>query len=230
MQEKKQIPNIVIRVLIIAIILAAGWFAVFNIPDAVESLLPQVETITLRAVEYQPCVSGSGVITQTPQGDWHTTVSIAERDIRKVRVGQSATLTSAAFDDNLYTATVYDIGTLAVVRQVEFGRETVIEVVLQIDNPDISDENRLRSGNTARATIHTGELQSIFVLPYCAIMQDSVGEYVFVLEGHSVTRRDIITGAELSDGAQILEGLDLDDFIIANPNSVEENSLAVREV
>ncbi|MCL2754388.1 MAG: efflux RND transporter periplasmic adaptor subunit [Oscillospiraceae bacterium] len=237
--EKKFNPkyfntNIILKAVIIAVILAAGWFAVFNIPDAVESSLPVVQTIALESVEYCPTVSGTGIITEDTDKHWRVTVSVAERDIRRVKIGQNAKISGAAFEDNVYTAKVYDIGLSAVTQQGEFGRETVVEVVLKIDNPhagNSAEESRgqLRSGNTARACIHVGETQKIFTLPYTAIMQDRQGEYVFVLEGHSVLRRNIATGVELSDGTQILAGLSGSDRVIAHPNAVTENALASRE-
>jgi hypothetical protein len=180
--------------------------------------------------EYHQIVSGSGVVSRCELNpdNWLATVSVGERDIRRVSIGQSATLSGAAFEDGIYTATVYDIGMLAITRRGDFGSETVIEVVLTISNPD-DERGVLRVGNSIRADIQTGDTEHIFIVPYSAIMQDDIGEYVYVLSGHSVARRDILTGAELSAGAQVLAGLSACDQIIATPESVNAGQLAALE-
>jgi hypothetical protein len=130
---------------------------------------------------------------------------------------------------------VYDIGDLAVTRHGEFSHavETVVEVILKIDNPhenaEHTERGELRSGNSARADIKTGESELIYTVPYSVIMQDEVGEFVFVLDGHSVMRRDILTGVELAEGAQVLSGLTERDLIVAAPESVRENELAAAD-
>jgi HlyD family secretion protein len=106
-------------------------------------------------------------------------------------------------------------------QQGDFIHETVVEVTLKIDNPD----GELRPGYTARADIKTDETKSIHIVPYSAILQDDVGEYVYVLFGNTALRRDILTGVELADGAQVLAGLREDDEIIATPESITEDML-----
>ncbi|MCL1881386.1 MAG: HlyD family efflux transporter periplasmic adaptor subunit [Oscillospiraceae bacterium] len=221
--------SIIFKIAIIAVILVAGWLAVFNIPETVESFLPSVETVSLEPAEYHQIVSGSGVVMQSELDEnWYVTVFIGERDIRRVKIGQSATLSGAAFDDGIYTASVYNIGDVAFTRQGTFNYETVIEVTLRIDNPD-DERATLRSGNSARANIQTGDTENIFIIPYSAIMQDDIGEFVFVQAGHTVIRRDILTGAELPEGAQILAGLSEYDQIIITPELVSEGQLTVNE-
>ncbi|MCL1832662.1 MAG: HlyD family efflux transporter periplasmic adaptor subunit [Oscillospiraceae bacterium] len=229
MEKSNNIKSIIIKVAVLAVILTAGWIAVFNIPGAVESFLPTVETVSLTPTQHHRIVSGTGVITQKDDGGWLVTVNIDERDIRQVKIGQTATLSGAAFDDGVYKASVFDIGALAVTQQGEYLQETVVEVILQIKNPDQGEQHgELRTGNSARVDIKTGESEQIHIVPYSAIMQDEVGEYVFILDGHSVLRRDIVTGAELSEGAQVLAGLTEKDLIIVYPDSVSENALAAR--
>lgn len=216
--------NIVVKIAVIAVILTAGWFAVFNIPETVESFLPVVKTTTMTPAEYSRTASGTGIITNN-NGLWLVTVSVGERDIRRVKAGQSADIKGAAFDDGVYTATVYEIGDEAVPVLGEFFQETVVTVVLQIDNPD----DALRHGYTARADIKTEEPRTIHIIPYSAILQDDKGEYVYVLSGNTAVRRNIVTGIELADGAQILEGLTPDDEVILSPSSVEDNTLVIKE-
>ncbi|MCL1867037.1 MAG: hypothetical protein FWF82_06475 [Oscillospiraceae bacterium] len=215
--------SLIFKITIIAVILIAGWIAVFNIPEAVESFLPAVDTLIMSEVNYCESVSGTGVIYHTPDG-WFITVSVDEGNIRKVELGQTADISGAAFDKGIYTATVHDISDVATIQQGAFVQETVVEVTLKIDNPD----NALRSGYTSRADIKTDEVQTIYIVPYSAILQDESGEYVYILMRNSAVRRDILTGIELAEGAQVVAGLRNKDRVIANPGAVSDNAL-VRE-
>jgi len=218
--------NTIFRIVIIAAILTAGFIAVYNVPETVESFLPRVETLTMIETEFHKTVSGIGIINKVSD-DWYVTVSVNESDIRRVELGQSALLSGAAFDDGIYTATVSQIDSSAVQQQGDYAFETVVGVTLQIDNPGDSgsEGGGLRSGYTARAEIKTDETRTIFILPYSVICQDNTEEFVYILSGNSAVRRNIITGAELADGVQILEGLNTYDEVIASPESITDGQL-----
>jgi hypothetical protein len=145
-------------------------------------------------------------------------------------------LSGAAFDDGILTATVEKIANHASHQQTHMTQETVVEVTLKIDNPythvingnsGTSGESGgiLRSGYSARADIFTDESRTIFTIPYNVILQDEIGEFVYILVGNSAIRRDILTGLELSDGAEVVSGLRISDNIIMNPAALSENAL-----
>ncbi|MCL2632977.1 MAG: hypothetical protein FWD34_00500 [Oscillospiraceae bacterium] len=219
--------RLISRITLIAAIFTAGIIAVFNVPEAVESFLPKVDTISLIKTDYCEKVSGAGIISEI-SGEWFVSISVGEGDIRKVEKGQSADIIGTAFDDGIYTATVYEIGSIASRKPGEYAYEIVVEVILKIDNPYDSAENMLRSGYTARAEIKTDDEKSIFIVPYSVICQDDIGEYVYVLSGNSAVRRDILTGVELADGAEVLKGLSENDEIIASPEHINGNTLVSR--
>ena len=58
----------------------------------------------------------------------------------------------------------------------------------------------------------------------CAFISFNAGEYVYVYDNGSVSRRRIATGAEFSDGAEILCGIDENDKVILSPESIYESS------
>ena len=217
--------SMIFKTAVIAVIIVSGWIAVFNIPDAVENSLPVVKTATMFPTEYNQIASGTGVITND-NGKWSVTVAVGESDIRHVKEGQSAELRGAAFDDGTYTATVRQIGSNAVTLQSDFSYETVVEVILDIDNPD----DELKHGYTARADIRIAPTQVINIIPYSAILQDEVGEYVYVLFGNTAVRREILTGIELAEGAEVLKGLSDGDEVIITPHeaAIGNNSLVVK--
>jgi hypothetical protein len=186
-------------------------------------------------VEYKEKVSGTGKITQNESG-WFVTVAINESDIRRVQTGQPAALSGAAFDDGIFTAAVHEIAEYAATQQGLFTPETVVEVTLKIDNPytviingnsGTSGESggALRPGYSARADIFTDASRTLFIIPYNVILQDEIGEFVYVLSGNSAIRRNILTGIELSDGAEVIAGLRVSDLIITNPAALNDNAL-----
>ena len=91
--------------------------------ETIERLHVRVEREVQAALKpygyYEPDVHSD--VASLGHGNWHVTVSIGERDIRRVRIGQSAALSGAAFDDEVYTATVFDIGTLAIASSLAYA-------------------------------------------------------------------------------------------------------------
>jgi hypothetical protein len=106
--------------------------------------------------------------------------------------------------------------------------------MLEIDNYesfshiDEPSELVIRSGYTAEAVIAVNEPRELLLVPYEAINQDDKGEFVLVLAGHTAVRRNIITGLELPEGAEIIEGVCESDELIINPEKFTENMLVRR--
>lgn len=210
-------------VLLALFAMAGGYFAL-SAPETVEIFLPTVEVVRAEESEHFEQVSGLGTITlaRDISGDtWMVCVVVNESDIGNVEVGQRATLSGAAISDGVYTATVNSISNVARQQTNGFTYETVVDVVLTIDNPD----EHLRSGYTAQARIATGELRQILTVPYSVIRQDDEGEYVYVLQNHRAIRRNIVTGAELAEGAELLGGLMEADEIITVPDEIMPDAL-----
>ena len=88
--------------------------------------------------------------------------------------------------------------------------DTVVEIKISIDNPD----DNLRAGYTANAKLMLSDSEIITVVPYAAVNQDDIGEFVYVLEDNTAVRRYVVTGKELSEGVEIKSGIGADDYII----------------
>jgi len=190
-------------------------------PRAVENMLPEVAVISPLTQTYSQTVRGRGIISRGEEGDFLLRVAVWEKDINKVDAGQSALLYGAAIGDGSYTAVVRELSPEARQQDVGGVTETVVDVVLQLTNADES----IRPGYTAEAIIAVSEEREILLIPYEAISQDERGEYVLALVNNTAVRRDIITGAELAEGAELLWGLRDGDLLIINPEKYEENAL-----
>ncbi|MDR2559251.1 MAG: efflux RND transporter periplasmic adaptor subunit [Oscillospiraceae bacterium] len=211
----------------LGIFITAGAWAAIIAPQATLNMLPEAETVHPRSISHREVVRGAGVIFS--RGDtFFLSAAVREGDINAVRVGQPAELYGAAIGDGIYTAVVREIADFA--RQQEFGglTETVVDVILELYNKDETDVNPyefIRVGYTAEARINIGEPRELVLVPYAAIDQDDRGEYVFVLAGNTALRRDIVTGIELAEGAELLAGIREDDELIVRPERFAENSL-----
>jgi multidrug efflux pump subunit AcrA (membrane-fusion protein) len=213
-------------ILLIAFISTGVWATVIA-PQATLNMLPEAETTFPRSISHREVVRGAGVIF-TADNLFYLTASVRESDINSVRIGQPAELYGAAIGDGIYTAVVREIADFA--RQTETGGviETVVDVVLELDNIEeaaVNPDEFIRAGYTAEARIAVGEAREMVLVPYSAINQDERGEYVFVLAGNTALRRDIVTGLELAEGAELLAGIREGDELIVRPERFAENSL-----
>jgi hypothetical protein len=204
----------------IALIVSGGLLLVWFMPEAVEHTFVRVDTISLTQKEYVPTVNGTGVLTKFGT-TWYAVVAVGEGDIGKVQVGQKVDLSGAALGKGKYTATVRKIGDVARQQSIAMVLETVVDVTLEVDNPD----KFLKSGYTVQASIHVDDKTVMDILPYSVIRQDENGEYVYVVENRISLLRYIKTGRELPEGAEIIEGLTGNEKIVKNPDEVKHGSI-----
>lgn len=150
--------------------------------------------------------------------------AVSERNISQVCIGQSVTVTAAASETE-FSGTVNEISSCARKQYNGSAEETVVDITVVLSNP--TDE--LKSGFSAQGVIKTGLTRELTTLPYSAICQDEKGEYIYIFDRGSASRKDITTGLELSDGAQVI-GVDDTDEVILQPQSVAANSPVIRIV
>lgn len=148
-------------------------------------------------------------------------ISIKENDITKIKIGQRADLSGTAFEKNSFYGTVESIATSARKNYVGTVAETVVDIKILIKNPT----KDLRSGYNTSASIATEIPRDIYVLPYDMINQDDEGEFVYVVENGAAIRRNIETGVELNEGAQILKGVAPDEKVVKNPSEISKNTV-----
>lgn len=164
--------------------------------------------------------SGSSIASVSQSEKLSVTAAISELDIAKVSAGQKALITLAAYPDETFLGTVTAIAETARDQYSGSVLETVVDVTITPDTPD----ERLRSGLSADVEIALEEPREICVVPYSAIGQDDTGEFVCVYENGSSVRRNIITGAEFADGAEVVSGVSTDDVIFEEPEKIVDKS------
>lgn len=148
------------------------------------------------------------------------TSAVSELNISRIKTGQPVEFTLSAYPDDVFTGTVARIATAARSQYSGAVLETVVDVTIA---PDSSDA-RLRPGLTADVVFRLSDPRKICVLPYEAIGQDDGGEYIYVFEDSAAVKRRIFTGAEFSDGTEIVKGAAAGERVLLSPESISAGS------
>lgn len=200
-----------------AVFAAAGGDSLLeaSIPDAVYT--EQSGTVTsLDSQTGELALQEAAIATISDSEDIYVKLAVNEGDAPKISEGQTAFISGKALSKR-YTATVDTVFPTARKRYSGTSAETVVDVLLKLDNPD----SEIKSGYSVTGQVIVEDEKEALVLPYSAIMQDDSGEYVYVLEGNTAVRKDIETGHELDMGAEILSGISEESLVIENPESTE---------
>ena len=223
MKTTKKRKNLsLLKIAIIAALGGAAGYMAFAVPEAVQSMVPVVETVSAEICQYRPTVTAKGTIVKKEEG-WLAVVAVNEADISLIEKGQAVQLSGAALVEGEYSGRVTGMGENAYTLTTNTAAlpETVVDVTVAIEK---GDTGMLRAGYSVTAQLITGDERTLTMLPYTAIAQDETSEYVYVLEKGLSVRRNIETGIELSDKTEILSGITAEDRVLIYPEQVTENN------
>jgi len=169
--------------------------------------------MVVMGIQNQP---GTTLMTISDLSSIDAEVKVAEADVLRVQVNQTARVTMEAIPGVSFTGRVVEIGAsaLPIVGTGAAAREFRVKV--RLDNPD----RQLRPGLTCDAEILTAERQGVLAVPLQAVVirpgkdgQDQTG--VFMLDGRTVRFRPVTTGliggldievTGLNDGTPVVTG------------------------
>lgn len=160
--------------------------------------------------------SGASIATIAGTDSLVLTSAVSELNIARIQPGQPVEFTLSAYPDDVFTGTVSKIAGSARSQYSGAVLETVVDVLI---SPDTTDP-RLRSGLTADVRFQLSDPRKICVLPYNAIGQDEEGEYVYLLEDGAAVKHKIFTGAEFSDGTEVIKGATINDKVFLDPEDI----------
>lgn len=160
--------------------------------------------------------SGTSIATIAGTDSLVLTSAVSELNIARIQPGQPVEFTLSAYPDDVFTGTVSKIAGSARSQYSGAVLETVVDVLI---SPDSTDP-RLRSGLTADVRFQLSDPRKICVLPYNAIGQDEDGEYVYLLEDGAAVKHKIFTGAEFSDGTEVIKGATINDKVFLDPEDI----------
>ncbi len=191
--------------------------AVSLIPDSITS--DRDGRIVALAGNGATVQSGGSIATIAGESKLVLTAAVSEQQLADIYEGQRVYFSCAAYPEEQFSGEVVHIAQAARSQYSGSVLETVVDVTVLPDEQD----SRLKSGLTADARFVISEGRHICVLPYSAIGQDDSGEYVYVYSEGKALRRRIATGAEFSDGAEIVCGISPEDKVIVSPENVSDS-------
>lgn len=160
--------------------------------------------------------SGTSIATIAGTDSLVLTSAVSELNIARIQPGQPVEFTLSAYPNDVFTGTVSKIAGSARSQYSGAFLETVVDVLI---SPDSTDP-RLCSGLTADVRFQLSDPRKICVLPYNAIGQDEEGEYVYLLEDGAAVKHKIFTGAEFSDGTEVIKGATINDKVFLDPEDI----------
>ena len=120
-----------------------------------------------------------------------------------------------------YYGTVQSISNVATQTVSTSGQETVVEVVVTIDNV----QSNLKAGLSAKCEIVVSQDKGRIIAPYEAVKAEENGqEYVYVYENGKAIKRIISTGKEFASGFEVTSGLQVGDHLIVTSEQLNDHT------
>jgi RND family efflux transporter MFP subunit len=158
---------------------------------------PTSGLVLARSVEVGQIVSpGAGALFRlAANGEMEMRAQLAQQDLQAVRVGLAATITPIGSDRN-YSGHVWQVSPVIDPN----SRQGEVRIAVPYDPA-------IRPGGFAEAKITAGQTTAA-VLPQSAVLSDSKGTYVYIVNGkNQVERRPVEIGEVQDQGISIKSGL-----------------------
>ena len=156
-----------------------------NIYSLVEGV---VESVNISSGEY--IEQNGDVASMVSDGELFVKANIPENKIARVKVGQRVEISGSGFENGKYFGYVKTISPSAKQAYIGSNKETVVEVLISIENYDSS----IKSGYSAKVTIQTKDEVEKSIIPYQSVAQDDDGlEYVYIIDKGVTQRKNIQT-------------------------------------
>jgi HlyD family secretion protein len=136
--------------------------------------------------------------------------NVAESNIARMRVGQSAVIRADAYLSRTFAGRVIEISPQSTVEQ----NVTSFEVKISLSDPEIL----LRSGMNVDVEFAVGQLNNALLIPTVAIVRQENGTGVYVETGdHQALFRPIATGVTLGTQTEVQSGLEAGEKVLISP-------------
>ncbi len=132
-------------------------------------------------------------------------VSVLEKDIPSVKAGIKASVGVDAFPGRQFNGAITRLS-----EAVDLSTRTM---AVQIDIPN--GDHMLKPGMFAAVIIFIAEHKNAVTIPTQAIQKDDKGMFVYVVDGKTARRRDIVTGSEQDSRTEIVQGLSGDEPLVS---------------
>ncbi len=139
--------------------------------------------------------------------DVSMTVSVAEEDMEDIAVGTTANVTITAYPEEVFGATVSEIGDA----QTDNSGNVTYDVTITLTG----DVSGLYQGMTGDITFITKETREVLYVSNRAILRDGTSSYVKLRdENGRIEKREVVTGFSDGINVEIVEGLSEGDVVL----------------
>jgi len=132
--------------------------------------------------------------------------NVPSEQLARIKVGQTASLTTDAFADRAFPGTVIAIGPA-----VDVATNAGL-VRMRLQNAD----HALKVGMFAEARIHLAVHENALVVPPSAIVRGENGANVYVVTGDTAARTAVKTGIEQRNAIEIVDGVHEDQVVLTS--------------
>lgn len=147
-------------------------------------------------------------------------VSIPEKEIAGIHIGQSVSFTVAALNGRQFAACVKEKGVQA------NPLSHTYDVKVELPNGD----HALLPGMVCNVSIRKQSTTDAIVIPQNAVMVDGQGTYVWIADGNATRRRSVTAGEAGNNGVVITSGLhEGEQVVVEGQNKVSEGSKIKRQ-
>lgn len=194
----------------------------YVLPETVTA--PVDGTVTqLNLEEDELCGMEPALAVISQDNGFTITANINEAQIPKIKVDQRVVITGSGFSGS-YEGHVKAIAGSAKQVMVGSTTETVVETTFAIDNPD----QALKPGFTAKVEVIVDRGEDVLLVPYEALCREGETDYVYLAGEERALRRDLVLGREVSEGVEVLEGLEEGDAVVITPSAVKRSGTFIK--
>lgn len=147
-------------------------------------------------------------------------ISVAERFVSRIAVGQPALLTFDSYPGEVFTAKVVEVNPVLDTTSRSMG------VKLVLDPPD----NRIKIGMYCRVKLITESKSGVVAIPREAIVNRSGQESVFVVNGNTVENRPISVGITVDNMVEVVSGLTAGNEVVVSGQTLLDSGSKVNVI
>lgn len=148
----------------------------------------------------------------------YAVINVEQKDLGRVKVGQTATISVDAYPDRSFS------GTVAVMNPEAGSGSRMFRTKILIDNSN----GELKPGMFAKAELATGESARVLTIPQSAVVQKQGLYHVFTLENNKAVRRPIEVGEITESAIVVKSGLEAGQEVITTSVSRLKDGDAVQ--
>lgn len=140
---------------------------------------------------------------------------VSEYDIAQIEIGQKVEMTSDGIEGKIYTGTVTKIEPTASTQSTMSGSETVVPIVVHMDNPD----ELMKPGFSLDLEIIVQDLSDAVYVPLSAVGKNKDNSYyVYKVNENDVLQKTDVTLGSTNDTSAVIEsGITVGEKIITSP-------------